>query len=127
MNVFAFAKDLVIFNVNLQASDMHHESSIIVIIIVTTIIIVIRKAHNVHEENYMYKFYAVQRWSSYAYSAVNLKVGGVYLTLCYLQFVRFVEAFCVCVCVCVRAWGRGYECVRVCMCVRYEDTSLYIQ
>lgn len=30
-------------------------------------------------KKYMYKFYAVQRWSSYAYSAVNLKVGGVYL------------------------------------------------
>ena len=29
----------------------------------------------------MYKFYAVQRWSSYAYSAVNLKVGGVYLIM----------------------------------------------
>lgn len=44
----------------------------------------------------MYKFYAVQRWSSYAYSAVNLKVGGVYLMLCYLQIVHFVEAFFVC-------------------------------
>ena len=34
----------------------------------------------------MYKFYAVQRWSSYAYSAVNLKVGGVYLIV--LLFTR---------------------------------------
>lgn len=42
----------------------------------------------------MYKFYAVQRWS-YALSAVNLKVGGLYLMLCYLQIVHFV-GFSVC-------------------------------
>lgn len=71
---------------------MHHESSIIVIIV----IIIRKKTRIVHEEKYMYKFYAVQRWSSYAYSAVNLKVGGVYLMLCYLQIVHFVEAFFVC-------------------------------
>lgn len=29
----------------------------------------------------MYKFYAVQRWSSYAYSAINLMVGGIYLIM----------------------------------------------
>lgn len=40
----------------------------------------------------MYKFYAVQRWSSYAYSAVNLKVGGIYLIV-FLQNGHFVEAF----------------------------------
>lgn len=128
MNVFPFAKDLVLINVYLQATDMHLESSIIiiVIIIITIMIIVVRKSCNGHKEIYMYKFYAVQRWSSYAYSAVNLKVGGVYLMLCYLQFVHFVEVFCVYVCV----WGcRGVcmgACVCVCVCVRDMKTLLCI-
>lgn len=66
MNVFASAKDLVAVTVYLQAACLHHESSII-------------RTNPHFMEKYMYKFYAVQRWSSYAYSAVNLKVGGVYL------------------------------------------------
>ena len=70
---------------------MHHESSIIIIIIIiiiiTIIIIIMRKKPTLFmRKKYMYKFYAVQRWSSYAYSAVNLKVGGVYLIV--LLFTR---------------------------------------
>lgn len=62
------------------------------------VLLLLGNAHFVHKVNYMFEFYAVQRWSSYAYSAANLKVGGVYLMLCYvmlcyLQIVHFVEAF----------------------------------
>lgn len=90
---------------------MHYESSIIIVFII--IIIIFRKSHNGHKENYMYKFYAVQRWSSYAYSAVNLKVGEVYLMLCYLQFVQSVETFFV------------YECVWVCVWLIWRHFSVY--
>lgn len=61
---------------------------------VLLLLLLLGKTHIVHEEKYMYKFYAVQRWS-YALSAVNLKVGGLYLMLCYLQIVYFVGFFCV--------------------------------
>lgn len=88
MNVFAFAKDLVLVHVYLQATYMHHESSIIVV--------VREKNHVVHEEKYMYKFYAVQRWSSYAYSAVNLKVGEVYLIVMLFTNCSFCRRIFVC-------------------------------
>lgn len=90
VNVFAFAKDLVLVNVYLQAANMHHESSIIVIIII------IRKNPLCSWGEYMYKFYAVQRWSSYAYSAVNLKVGGVYLIVMLFTNCSFCRRFFVC-------------------------------
>ena len=73
LNVFiAFAKDLFLVIVYLQPPYNRHESSIIIII-----------GKNTHSSwlKYMYKFYAVQRWSSYAYWAVTLKVGGYYLML----------------------------------------------
>lgn len=59
-------------------------------------VLLLEKAHIVHEEKYMYKFYAVQRWSSYAYSAVNLKVGGVYLIVMLFTNCSFCRRiFCV--------------------------------
>ncbi len=59
-------------------------------------VLLLGNTHVVHEEKYMYKFYAVQRWSSYAYSAVNLKVGGVYLIVMLFTNCSFCRRiFCV--------------------------------
>lgn len=61
------------------------------------LLLLLGNIHIVHEEKYMYKFYAVQRWSSYAYSAVNLKVGGVYLNVMLFTNCSFCRRiFCVC-------------------------------
>lgn len=65
VNVFASAKDLVGVNVYLQAAYLRHESSII--------------RTNPH---FMRKSKCINsmqcRGGHYAYSAINLKVGGIY-------------------------------------------------